>query len=245
MPRPTPSLAYATVNDFFRDPHFKALRPRYHVIADPVYWYDDCLEAYGAPVVEALASADWDCTLFLPRRASGSRLHSELVKRGVEYVFCPVAPLEGFTAFRRLMFRLRLAAPRAQNVLVATVAIALWMEVRDIYIFGADHSWHREITVADDNVVVHAGAHSYDLKEERKPFWKPEGLRKVLNGLPTERADCFTISELFLAWSRVHRSYEMLADLANARGARVRNATQDSFIDAFERASPSVITDNA
>ena len=47
------------------------------------------------------------------------------------------------------------------------------------------------------------------------------GVVKVVEG------NRFTIGELFLAWSRVHRGYEMLAELAAARGLRAHVSVTD------------------
>jgi hypothetical protein len=223
------------VNEFYKEQSFRFLRPRLLAIADPAYWDDRCYGEYGGPLVAALADVDWECTLLLPKRARGTQLHRGLAQRSVKFEWFSTASVRGFAWFERALFGAKLGMPRAQNVLVAAIALGMWAGYRRIAILGADHTWHQEIDVDDDNLLLTSARHNYSATVNRKPFLKPHGIWKFREGKPLTRADVFSVREILLAWAAMHDSYERLAAIASRRGVHVVNSSTVSFIDAFER----------
>lgn len=229
------NLAIMSVNDYPLDGSFEVARPRYHVIADPAYWDNDSHKLHAAPLISALTAAAWPITLFLPTRARGSRLHKELIAAKRDICFYSPTSVMGFPLFEFTFFKLHVGMPKPQNVLVAAIAIALWMGVREVCLVGADHDWHREIFVDDHNALMTIPRHSYQAEDASVPFLKPTGVRRSLLGQQLRAGDIFTMREIFLAWAAVHDSYERLNRIAKRMHAKIINASARSFIDAFER----------
>jgi hypothetical protein len=103
--------------------------------------------------------------------------------------------------------------------------VALLQEYKNIYLFGADHSWHEEIRITDQNEFEMRQVHFYDHTSNVK-HEKVIDVRN--NSLPKLHAQ-------FLSLHKVFYSYEILGVFAKFRKINVLNASKKSFIDAFER----------
>jgi hypothetical protein len=223
------------VNDFYKEASFATLKPGMLVIADPAYWDELCFDEYGGPISVALERVDWPLLLFVPARARGTRLHRALMERSINFTFFPTTAVRGYRLFESWLFAARIGMPRPQNVLVAAIAIGMWAGFTEIGIIGADHSWHQEISVDVDNLLLASARHNYSTAVQRRPFVKPQGVWKLREGQPLARADVFTMREILNAWAMMHDSYERLSQLAARRKVHVVNCSAMSFIDAFER----------
>jgi len=230
-------VALMSVNEGYKAEDFSALKPSYHLIADPVYWDESSYDEHGRPLVASLAGAQWQITLFMPSRSRGSRLHSALTEAKANVLFFRSTAIKGLPWFEYFAFIAKLGMPRPQNVLVAAISVALWMGYGEVAIVGADHTWHREIELSDANVLLVRQVHSYDSEVEWKPFLKPSGISRTLLRKPLSASDTFSVREIFLAWAVVHESYEKLHTIARRSGAHVWNCSSTTFIDAFERKS--------
>jgi hypothetical protein len=228
-------LQFLSVNDFYKEDSFVELKPRWHVIADPLYWDPSGFEAFGAPLIENLRRCTWPVTLFVPNRVVGTGFADLLARSGIAHVLFRNTPVAGYRWLVDLLFHLRLGMPKAQNVLVAAIGIAMWLHFTKIGFVGADHSWHEEIFVDDDNVLCTLASHSYGESVTAKPFLKPAGMGRFLTGKPLDRADVFSMREILQAWATVHRSYETLQALAVTRRVGVYNCSAKSYVDAFPR----------
>lgn len=231
------AVSFVSVNDFYKNESFFELRPALHVIADPVYWEDLSFDEFAAPLARALGGLDWQLRLCLPYAARGTRLHNELDRCGISYGFFPATSVTSFDFMEALVFRAGLGMPTVQNVLVAALAISIWEGHRKIGVVGADHSWHEEIVMASDNILRVRTSHSYAISSNDVPFAKPSSMWKLRQKLNLERDDVFSIKEIFLAWARVHWSYESLARLSRPLQVTILNCSARSFIDAFQRSS--------
>jgi hypothetical protein len=232
---PFANIQFMSVNDYFKEQSFKFLQPVFHVIADPIYWDDSCFEEYAEPLLQGMQSASWNITVFLPNRGRHSKLHRNLMSRNIRFVFYATTTLSGFRHLVFAAFARRLGMPKAQNVLVPAISIALWLNYKLIALLGADHSWHQEIEVDTANTLLVRQVHSYDGLVEKRPFYKPQGIGKLASSSALESRDTFSMREILSAWATMHESYEQLSQIAKSMGVCVVNSSTVSFIDAFER----------
>ena len=119
--------------------------------------------------------------------------------------------------------------PTAYNVLVAALFLAINAGYENIYFLGADHSWHQNIVVKNDNLLYIKDSHFYDLKTNYKLFDKGKA------------GELFKVHEVFLGWGRLFEVYILLNEYAQSRGVSIINVSLESFIDAFQRISISDI----
>ncbi|MGM9845559.1 MAG: 6-hydroxymethylpterin diphosphokinase MptE-like protein [Muribaculaceae bacterium] len=209
------------VNFAANAPEFQLLKPDYYVLADPHFFVRTDMDNVQR-LWTNIAAAQWGITLFVPTRyrAAALRLGGENIK---VYTFNAVG-VEGFKCIERWAFHHNLGMPRPRNVLIPAIMIALAIGFREIYLTGADHSWLKTISVNDSNEVVSIQPHFY--KEESK-----EQARVI------SEYKGYHLHDILDSFRIAFRSYHSIRAYADAIGAKIFNATQGSFIDAFERKS--------
>lgn len=198
---------------------FRLLKPDYYVLADPhffVHTEQDNVQRLWSNI----AAAQWGITLFVPSRfrTAARRLAGE----GVKVCTFNAVGIEGFRCFERMAFKHNWGMPRPRNVLIPSIMIALAMGYREVYLAGADHSWLKTISVNDSNEVVSIQPHFY--KEESK-----EQARVI------SEYKGYHLHDILDSFRIAFSSYHSIRAYADAIGAAIYNATEGSFIDAFER----------
>ena len=215
--------ALLAVNLFAVSPLYTELKPRYYIIADPLFWIvDEKREALFGSIAE---KTDWPMHLFVPTRALSDSKWKEIVATNpnVSIHLYNTTPVEGFAGFERWIYRHGLGMPRPHNVLIPSIATALRMPFRKIYLAGADHSWLPEISVTEDNQVLMHQKHFYDRDSSKAETVKKEDLESA---------------RLHVILYHMHvafKAYFTLRDYAASLGKEVVNITPGSFIDAFRR----------
>lgn len=196
---------------------FKILKPRYYVLADPHFFVSD--EPNVKQLWTNLACTSWPLTLFAPADRLDRARH---LAPDMDIQCYNAVGAEGWRALCHAAFKNGRAMPRPRNVLIAAIMIAIKAGFKTIYLTGADHSWLRTLSVADDNCVISIQPHFYadDKRELNRSAAEYRGYRlhDVLNN--------FTIA---------FRSYHQIEEFARTQGVRIYNATPQSYIDAFER----------
>jgi hypothetical protein len=133
-------------------------------------------------------------------------------------------PAVTIPVIRNLVYRTGLFLPPVQNVLTAAVMLAITIGFKEIYLIGADHSWHQDVTVGEDN-------HMYLIHRHFNRASKP----LPMYNRPHEPRRPMRVDEWLFLLRRTFRSYHFVAEYARHRGANIYNATPGSFIDAFPR----------
>ena len=138
-------------------------------------------------------------------------------------------PIEGFKNFKHFCFKRGLGIPRPHNVLIPSLMIALNMGFKSIYILGADHSWLSEIKVNNYNQILFSQKHFYNPNNKtEKPLIHFSGIQRKLH-------------ELLQVFVWAFSGYFVVNEFAISIGAKILNATPDSYIDAFNRVDLSII----
>jgi hypothetical protein len=215
------------VNSFAISDEYKVLKPKYCVMLDPGLWLstsDVSKKTFNA----LIEKTDWDLTLFIPRTASKNAIFAEVAKANkmINIVFYNYTVYNGFNFLRNWLFKNNLAMPQCQNVLSASLFQCINMKYKEVFLFGADHTWHQDLYVNDDNLVCIKDVHFYENREKVniRPFYKGMHLKET-----------FKMHEIFLTWSKVFIGYFIMNDYARYMGCEIYNATNVSFIDAFKR----------
>lgn len=211
------------VNFCVTSPMFEQLRPRLYLIADPLFWIvPEKREQLFGTLAE---KTTWDMYLFVPSRALKNREWQPMLAGNKHIKLCiyNITPIEGFQPFCNWVFRRGWGVPRPHNVLIPSIAIALRLPFRRIYLAGADHSWLPEIRVTDDNVVLMHQKHFYDQNKSKAATVTQENLHS---------ARLYTILyHMYVAF----KSYFVLDAYARSLGKEIINVTPGSYIDAFKR----------
>lgn len=211
------------VNFCATSPMFERLRPQLYLIADPLFWIvDEKREKLFGALVEKTA---WPMHLFIPARARVDKKWQAMIATNpnIRPVIYNTTPVEGFRCFANFIYSHGLGMPRPHNVLIPSIAEALRMPFKKIYLAGADHSWLPEITVTDDNQVLMHQKHFYDRGTSKAETVKQENLNTA------------HLHTILYHMHVAFKSYFILRDYAERQNREIINITPGSFIDAFKR----------
>ncbi len=216
------------VNSFSTTKEYTLLQPVYYVILDPGFWLSK--SQVVTDTIECLQTkTTWPLYMLVPHAAKQSSHFRELEKHNsnIKINYFNYTVYKGFEGLGNWLFKKNLAMPQSQNVLVASLFLSVNIGFKEIYVFGADHSWHENLIVNEDNVLCFKDSHFYDditQKPTYRPFYKGLHLKEV-----------FTISEILMTFSKIFYGYEVINKYANHCNAKIYNASEVSFVDAFER----------
>jgi hypothetical protein len=228
------------VNNFASSPEYTLLQPQNYALLDPAFFlYSEAND--GRKDVEKtirciLNFTTWPMNLYVPQSARGCYLVREVQrthtngKSVVRVVFYNYTVVRGYAWLRHVIFRKGWGMPQSQNILAASLYLAITRRFREVYLFGADHSWHEEIRITDTNELLMKQEHFYDKPGDATyiPVWD-------VVKLETSR-----MSAQFASLSKAFYSYEVLRDYAQAMQVRVLNASAKSYVDAFVRVKLNV-----
>jgi len=224
------------INDFPFRREFEEIKPDFYSCIDPFYWenknVDQECNLEGLKIInEIVIKASWPIALIIPFEMKNlvkiSKIQSNEL---VTVIYFNRVFITGFRRFTYLLFKSGLAMPHAQNILNSVLFAAINMRYRNIFISGADHSWHEEIVLGKDNIVYLKQIHFYDQKElvDLQPAYKNN---VYING----SYQPFMIHEIFEAWAKCFKTYHILDDYAKFRNSNIFNVSNKTFIDAFKR----------
>ncbi|MBA3704881.1 MAG: DUF115 domain-containing protein [Bacteroidetes bacterium] len=215
------------VNSFSTTEEYTSLKPQYYVILDYGYWMSDARIILDT--IEALKTrTSWTVDLFIPQMASGSKRFKDLCKvnKNIRLHYFNYTVFKGFPTIAHWFYKKNMAMPQSQNVLVAAIFLAINIGFKKITILGADHTWHQNLHLDENNILFFKDVHFHDKEEKINYIPFKKGLHIV---------ETFKVHELFTAFSKAFYGYIVLEKYAVSKNCKIYNASEISFVDAFER----------
>jgi hypothetical protein len=222
------------VNEFAHTDDYVKLRPDYYVLTDPAYWRRDQAPAIQAMIdtsVDRMARlTSWKMTLLINSAGKQWNHFAELPRRNPN-IDIAYFRNNGVTCRRPLqlhLYKAKRAMPLLYNTLSVGIFLGLNIGYKTVYLVGADHNWHEDIHIAEDNQLFWRNAHFNDEGEVAYvPMWV-DGYKQRT----------FRMHEILHSLSLSFQGYVELEEYSRYLGARVYNASERSYIDAFERYRP-------
>lgn len=217
------------VNHFADTHYFEQLCPLHYVLNAPELWSDNVEQSHIDRSIKLFTNiaqkTNWEMYLYLHPTAKKSDRWRKIINSNnfIKIRFYNPTPVDGFNCFVHYCFKNNLGMPRPHNVLIPSLLISINLKYKNIYIAGADHSWLKDIWVADDNRVLLTQKHFYDENTAKAAPMHKEGIgeRKM--------------HEVLIKMVHAFRSYFVINDYAKEKNIRIQNITKDSYIDAFDR----------
>lgn len=216
------------VNFFPKTEYYLKYKPSYYVISAPELWRSDAMPSYiemsNELFTEIAKRTTWHLTLFIPFEARKYKNWQKPLQKNtnIHISYYNPTPIEGYFWFSKLMFNWQWGMPRPHNVLIPSLMLSIKKGYKNIYIWGADHSWLKEITVNDENQVLVNQKHFYDINTSKPlPMNKFKGTRKLY--------------EVLTKFVHAFKAYFDIDHYAKTKGVNIYNATPNSYIDAFKR----------
>lgn len=215
------------VNTFVNTAEFEKLKPKYYLMLDPAFWKSEHISVLTTRD-SLIQKTVWSMYLLLPFEAKGSKWAETILQsnQNIRAFYFNYTVFKGFDSVSHYFYRKNMAMPQSQNVLVAATFMAINLGFKRIELFGADHNWHEQLHVTEENIVCVKQLHFYENIEQLKyvPFYRVAYSEEI-----------FRMDEIFNAWAKVFYGYQKVKSYAVHRGTQVINASKVSFIDAFER----------
>jgi hypothetical protein len=225
------------VNNFSSSEEYEVIKPSYYLFLDPAFFEYDEAKHEHPDIAAALRNLElktkWPLNLFIPRKGKKSMYLKILQERNpnIHVYYINYTVVKGFTFFTHFSFKKNFGMPRCTNVLGGCIFLALNMGYKEIYFFGADHSWHEELRMTDDNTLLIKDFHFNDKSEDVKEHKLYESV---------ERKQAIGIYRAFWWIYKTFQDYIYISEYAKKIDAEVYNASDKSYIDAFERKKPLV-----
>lgn len=209
------------VNGFATGNSFSELRPSNYVIVDPNAFLaptNDYFIKFQDDIIQAFSTMNWKLCFYAPIQQKNSYFINKikaLNNPNISIVFINTIPVEGPRWFRNKICKTGWAMPRTWNILNAVICLALNQGYRRICLFGADHSWIKDLFVNDNNQLCQANTHFHGGNDY---YVMEKG--SLESGL--------------LSFSMCLRSYRYLKEYAESIGAIIINKTKGSYLDVFD-----------
>jgi hypothetical protein len=218
------------VNDFCKTKHFAEIKPKNYVLLEPTFWSKTLPEKVRMLRDETYSSiiekTKWQLNLYLPFEVEKSKVLEDFPfqsNNNVKIVFFNRTSIPLNSLGATYFYKRGLGMPKPHNVLVATIFLAINCGFSPIFMFGADHSWHENLHVGDDNILYVKQIRFHDT--QFNPIYKSA----------EASGEAFKVHEIFYVWSKVFAAYHQLNSYANQLNIKIVNASSKSYIDAFTR----------
>lgn len=212
---------YMVMNAHILHPSFFELKPRYYVLADPSFFHPKANYDGTEIVKRILAETSWPMTLFVPwEHAHGVDLQST---KWVTIQYVNQYAYHGPEQYREYVYEHNLAMPNVNNVLASAIYLGIFMDYKNVELYGVEHSWTRDLYVNKNNHTCIKDSHFFDTEDVEANI--------IIDG--TGRPMKF--HEVLKMYADYFPAYWELRELADKHGCKIVNCAPNSFIDAFEK----------
>ncbi len=217
------------VNHFAISEHYTELKPKFYIAIAFDLFLDNVMPHFieaSNKLFNAIADkTDWELNFFISSAAKNHLRWQQILakNKNIEIIYLNLTPIEGFRSFVFRNFNKAKGMPRPHNVMVPAIFIAIKLTNKNVFLSGVDHSWLRELHVDNDNKVLFYNQHFYDKDIKAKQF-DYSGQRYM------------KLHEILNTMSKAFESYHILQEYAEYKQIKIINLTQNSYIDAFEKA---------
>ena len=218
------------VNSFVLTEYYSIIKPKVYLLIDPGYFVQCAVpetEQEHISVFDNLFSkTTWDIDLIVcSRYKNNERILKLKENQNINVLFINQDEYSTYNTKEEqfeLFNKNKIGVP-AQTVINTAIYLGIFWRYKTVVLIGADTSWHEDIKVDQKtNVIYSNDEHFYDSK---KRILYSDTLQTIPSKLHQE----------FFAIARALEYYWLLREYADYNSVSVYNASEKSWIDAFER----------
>jgi hypothetical protein len=224
------------VNHFASSDEYEQIRPQKYYMLDPAFADKNDQKCYR--LLEAIRDkTSWKMEVIVPYTFKKGGFFSDFLETNpcIQISYFNYTIIKGFKWFEDLIFRLGLGNPVCQNVLVGAIFLTINRKYSKVVVLGADHTWHENLRVSDENnQLILSDQHFYGKRE------------RIISEEFYDKSDTTPRSALadqFISLYKVFKTHERLAIWAADNGVLVLNASEHSNIDVYPRLRSERIQD--
>lgn len=221
-----------SVNFFSSSELYTKIKPDIYVMVDPLFFKnkENIGEAADKVIHHLKNDTNWSLHVVLPVSAKESYLVEQISNNSCITVGFyndrnyPIGNMSKFEAWDH-----NYLLPPSQNVLNVCTYLALFWNYPETYIIGADTTFVQNLVVDQEtNEIFSLERHFYnnDSVYSSDPWLDKKSRRRKVNNKMHEELNCI---------KRALENYWTIRDYADYKGLKIYNASEYSWIDAFER----------
>ncbi len=219
------------VNNFPASAEFESLKPNTLVWLDNAYYPTESatLRADIKDMIEVLIEkTSWKFTILVPQMSMHSKHIQDIAKRNshISIHYFNYTIVKGFDWFSYFFYKRGIGMPLCQNVVVASIFLAVRIHYKSIYLTGVENSFFKDVWVNEENEVYLQHAHFYDKNND--------GGKTKVHIRPGSSVKADLAAVLMMA-VKTFTGYKAIKKYADHVGVHVYNVTEGSYVDAFER----------
>lgn len=219
------AMNYMANNDFY-----EIIKPKHYIICDPIAFTPNDLVSKEVRDVRMegfmniINKTTWNMNFFIPKHVGDNNDLVRLIRTNdnINLCFYNDNSFMGIEKIRNYVVKNGYATFPAYTVLIPAIILSLCMKYKDLYLFGAEHSWAKDIFCDENNNVCFIDRHSYGVV--KRLVYKDE-YGKEKSNMYTEMT---SIARVFLQHMEISK-------FATYCGANIYNVTPCSFIDAYKK----------
>jgi hypothetical protein len=228
------SFPCVCANNFVSTDFYEKIKPSVYVLVDPSYFVCDWSKDSCSHVVKEIdmnwknlfERTKWNMKLVVPARFKSCARFKQLKENTYISILFYNDLDSNVYLNKKSMFKLfnrnKLSVP-AQTVINTAVYLAVFWRYKNIVLLGADTSLHEDISIDQKTNTMYS---------KNKHFY---GSEKQVVYKDTIQTISFKLHEYLYAISRMFELYMLLREYADYNSVSVFNASEKSWIDAFER----------
>lgn len=209
---------FLCVNQFALDEKkFYDLKPKYYCMIDPVYFDDNDVEhkEMKRKLFDILNNVNWKLNIvtfscnkinFSNKNIRILNINNNLYKGN-------------FFNLKYYLFKKNIACPVFQNVINAAIYFSITYKAKEIYLYGVENDWHRELYVDKKNNVI----------RKLKHFYGDEDINLTQRG-DIAKGD---LDVYFYYYYITLNTYKNLSKYAHYMNTHIYNCVENSYIDTF------------
>jgi hypothetical protein len=210
---------------------FDYIHPKYYLLVDPAWVNPDNSnhrDAICKTIENIIRKTTWPMTIILPLKAKEGYATSCFAQNpNLRVLFFEDGNVMHNNLSMMEAWDKNLIAPPGQTVLNAAVWLGIYWGYKETYLIGADTSFVADLHVDQEtNIVYSIDTHFYSTKEVALDDFDIKNNRRTFGTKLHE--------EYFSAGTALKDYWDMKA-YADWKGVKVYNASEYSWIDAFER----------
>lgn len=206
---------------------FEKFKPSHLVWLDSLF-FNETLRPMEEQVYNSLLKkTTWKINLFVPVLYKSSKKLIQLTKENpnINVVYFNYTIVKGFTELRHFFYSKNLGMPQCQNVLIASIFLAVNLKFKQVYLLGADHTYFKDLIIDDNNEIAFKHAYFFPEKDN-------ENVRRLPRNSKGEKV---ILSDYLFNLVKTFRGFFIIKEYSEFKGVKVFNSTEGSYIDAFDR----------
>jgi|SaaInl8_200m_RNA_FD_contig_123_20842_length_16952_multi_6_in_2_out_1_10 hypothetical protein len=214
---------FVCVNNFCSTTYYTTFKPSIYVFLDDYFFSKIVHEMWIVQRKKTFKiineETTWPMKIFLPFGADENILKEFITNDNIEIIKMNV-----FSSSKINLYNSGYFGPEQCNVLIYAVYLAIWAKYKNIKIYGADMSFHKDIDVDQkDNSLVMIFKH----------FNSEDTVEKCMKN--PERIVPFTATEIMKTTADTFNAHELLNCYAEEKNITIINFSSYSFVDAYRR----------